>query len=175
MTTSSLSRSLADDRLELHPAGPDVAARGNCPRAGVAGAEDVRRAVRPPVIGPVEGYLGRVLPSRTADQVDLGPQVGLAPCVAEAHAHSGDVLLGDGRGAEAEALRPEVLRLLAPAGDGPVFDHWPPRPTAVRAEIDVVEDVRPRRVARRDLRRRVDLDGRLTLRRGQLHRNARRR
>src|SRR5207244_2810895 len=110
--------------------------------------EDVRLAGRASVVGPVESYLGGVLPLRAVDQRQLRLQVTLATRVVEAHAHSRCLFLRRRDRAVAKALGTEVAWLLAAAGNRPVLDHGPPGPAAIRGVVDLVAHVRLRRVAR---------------------------
>src|SRR5262245_31174343 len=77
------------------------------------------------LVGPGERHARRVA-ARFVDQVGLAADVGFAAGVAEAYAHRTRDGLGQFQRPPAEALRPEVLRLLAAAGDRPVLDHRRP-------------------------------------------------
>src|SRR4051794_12424541 len=129
------------NRLELHPARPHIFPRWNGPFL----CGDRPGPLSSLVLDPVKRHSGVIHRWRPVDQVDFAPSIALAAIVAEAYAYLGCGCAFDYGRSPAQALRPEVLRLIALAWNGPIFDHGLPGLAAVDREFDLVLDVRPRR------------------------------
>src|SRR5262249_47522047 len=117
-----VSKSPRRDRRELHPARLHALAGRHRP-GGVfvrpLGREDVRRLPDALVVFPREGHLRRVRALRPINEVRLAARVIPLTVVAESHTHRRHRVAAQRQRPPAEALRPEVLRLVAAAGDGP--------------------------------------------------------
>src|SRR5205807_1179722 len=99
--------------------------------------ERMGRPALAPVVDPGEGDLRGVPAGGLVDQVSLAARVALAAVVPESDAHLRGAAL-EGPGAPAEALRPEVLWLVAPTRDRPVLDHRLPGPSFARRDLDLI-------------------------------------